>query len=205
MIGSLKGKVSAWSPPTVLLEVQGVGYEIDVPLRSLEKVSQIGQEIFLWTHLLVREDAQLLYGFESADERDSFRRLIRVSGIGAKIALACLSSLSPMDISTAIHQEQLSVLSSVPGIGKKTAERMILELRSLWPKHSHNDCSPLMQAAKHTEESITEDVLAAMLQLGYKEKELLGVLQKIPQGLSLNESIRCALRLLNPHLKGGVS
>ena len=204
MISCLRGTIFQWLPPAVVLDVGGVGYELSVPLREPEKFSQIGSSLLVWTHMLIREDNHTLYGFLSQEERDSFRRLIRVSGIGAKTALACLSCLSSRDLSLVFNQEQVHVLSSVPGIGKKTAERLILELKHVWPRSEH-DWALTPNGIPHEQgalspQSVHQDVLSAMLQLGYKEKEIGPCLKKLSPSLNLGEAVRSVLRMLNPHV-----
>src|SRR5512135_1283272 len=129
MIGRLTGTVAAKSPPQVLIDVRGVGYEVDVPMSSFYALPALGEQVTLLTHFVVREDAQQLYGFATPDERAAFRQLIRISGVGPRTALAILSGLSVPELTAAVTQQQAARLVKVPGIGKKTAERLLLELR----------------------------------------------------------------------------
>ena len=129
MIGRIQGKLLEKNPPQILVDVHGVGYEIDVPMSTFYNLPDIGQEVTLLTHFVVREDAQLLYGFASAKERATFRQLIKISGIGARTALAVLSGMSVEALAQAVSQQESAILTRVPGIGKKTAERLVLELK----------------------------------------------------------------------------
>ncbi len=191
MIGRLHGPLLAKNPPQVVLDVHGVGYEVDVPMSTFFNLPAIGQPVSLLTHLVVREDAQLLYGFLTAEERGTFRELIKISGVGPRTALAILSGLSVQDLATAVAQQASSRLVKVPGIGKKTAERLLLELKGkLAPDMSGlADGAPLQDAQA--------DIAQALLALGYNEREAQAATKALPQDVGVSEGIKLALRALN--------
>lgn len=194
MIGRITGVLREKHPPQVLVETQGLAYEIDVPMSTFYNLPALGETISLYTHFVVREDAQQLFGFATDSERSAFRQLIKVSGVGAKIALAVLSGLSVADLAAAIALRESGTLVKVPGIGKKTAERLLLELRdkllapppSLQTGTSH---APLATPAA--------DTLNALLALGYNDREAQWAIAALPSGLGLSDSIRQALKLLS--------
>jgi Holliday junction DNA helicase RuvA len=189
MIGRITGVLAAKHPPQVLVDVNGVGYEVDVPMSTFYNLPAVGDRISLLTHLAIREDAHLLYGFGSEVERAAFRELLKVSGIGAKTALAVLSGLSVNDLSAAIAAQEIGRLVKVPGIGKKTAERLLLELRG----------KPVFAGALPSTEAgdVTDDVRQALLALGYNERETTEALRQVPTDLPVGEAIRLALRALS--------
>ncbi len=177
-------------PPQVLVDVGGIGYEVDVPMSTFYNLPAIGQTVTLVTHLVVREDAHLLYGFGSQEERAAFRQLVKVSGIGAKIALGVLSGMSVADLAHAIASQEIGRLTKIPGIGKKTAERLLLELRD----------KVVASGVVTSGEAATgagDDVLNALLALGYNEREAHSAIKHVPAGLSVSESIRQALKSLS--------
>ena len=189
MIGYLTGVVLEKQPPHLLLDVQGVGYEVDVPMSTFYQLPHVGERVALHIHFVVREDAQLLYGFATRDERETFRSLIKVSGIGAKIALAVLSGMSADELAQALASEDAARLARVPGIGKKTAERLILELRGkLTLSHS---ALPLMAAGVA---NTRDDIVNALLALGYNEREAMLALKNMPDDIDVNGGIRLALK-----------
>ena len=187
MIGRLSGKLVAKNPPQVLLDVAGVAYEIDVPMSSFYNLPATGEAVTLHTHLIVREDAHVLYGFATLEERSVFRKLIRISGVGARTALSVLSGLSVADLAQAVTLQDSARLTKVPGIGKKTAERLLLEL-----KGKLADTLPV-----GTRSAGGNDVLNALLGLGYSEKEALAAVKNLPAGLAVTEGIRAALKSLS--------
>jgi Holliday junction DNA helicase RuvA len=189
MIGRLAGTLLEKRPPLVLIDVQGVGYEVDVPMSSFYNLPAVGEGVVLLTHFVVREDAQLLYGFLTAKERDAFRVLIRITGVGPKLALSVLSGLSVDELAQAVAMQETGRLTRVPGIGKKTAERLLLEL-----KGKLADTLPV--AASSSPAGVAHDALNALLALGYSDKEALPALKQLPEDLSLEEAIRQALKLL---------
>ena len=190
MIGRLTGMLLEKQPPMVALEVQGVVYELDVPMSTLYQLPATGTKTTLFTHLLVREDAHLLYGFATDEERQLFRQLLRVNGVGARTALAILSGLSTQELHHAVATQDAGRLIRVPGIGKKTAERLMLELKDRLP----GTIGGVRQGAAP---SVRDDALRALLALGYSEKEGSAALSKIAPELSVSESIRQALKLLS--------
>jgi Holliday junction DNA helicase RuvA len=189
MIGRITGILTAKQPPQVLVDCNGVGYEIDVPMSTFYNLPALGEKISLLTHLAIREDAHLLYGFGSETERAAFRELLKVSGIGAKTALSVLSGLSVNDLSAAIAAQEIGRIVKVPGIGKKTAERLLLELKG----------RPVFAGAVAGMESagVSDDVRQALLALGYNEKEAGAAMQKLPADLPVSDAIRQALKLLS--------
>ncbi|MFZ9391577.1 MAG: Holliday junction branch migration protein RuvA [Betaproteobacteria bacterium] len=188
MIGRISGTLIAKQPPRVIIDVQGVGYEIDVPMSTLYELPDLGRPATLLTHLIVREDAQLLYGFATEAERNAFRELIRVSGVGPRIALAVLSGLSVEQLSQAVSLQETGLLTRVPGIGKKTAERLILELKGRMAQ--------AIGTAAASPVTSSTDILNALLALGYSEREALPAIKTLGQNVSVAEGIRQALKQL---------
>ena len=189
MIGRLHGKLIEKNPPQVLVDVGGVGYEVDVPMSTFCNLPAEGSEITLLTHFIVREDAQLLYGFATAAERQTFRALIRISGVGPRIALAVLSGMSTQDLADAVEQGNATLLTRVPGIGKKTAERLVLELRG---KLAGSAFAPAGGAASAAQ----ADILSALMALGYSEREAQASVRALPAEVTVSEGIRLALKAL---------
>jgi holliday junction DNA helicase RuvA len=189
VIGRLSGKLIARHPPQVLIDVQGVGYELDVPMSTFYQLPPAGAEVTLLTHLIVREDAHQLFGFASDAERGAFRQLLRISGVGARIALAVLSGLSVSELQQAVTSQDSGRLVKIPGIGKKTAERLLLELRDKL------DVVTAAVPAGGAREG--EDVANALLALGYNEREAAWAVKQVPAGASVNDAIRQALKLLS--------
>lgn len=194
MIGRLTGVLAAKNPPQILLDVQGVGYEIDVPMSTFYNLPAAGEKVTLQTHLVVREDGQFLYGFLGEDERAAFRQLLKVSGIGARIALAVLSGMSVRELVQAVTLQESGRLVKIPGIGKKTAERLLLELRDRLPKAAVGAAQSGEGALDHAP---ADDILNALMALGYSEREVVPVLKALPEGLVVAEGIRQALKLLS--------
>jgi Holliday junction DNA helicase RuvA len=191
MIGRLNGVLLEKTPPLVLLDVNGVGYECEVPMSTFYNLPAIGEKVVLLTQFIVREDAQLLYGFGSDRERLTFRQLVKVNGVGPKMALSILSGLSVEDLIAAITMQETGMLVRVPGVGKKTAERLLLELKD---KFSMDGVSSLN--AGHNK-SATGDVLNALLALGYNEREALAAVKQLPADIVVGEGIRQALKSLS--------
>ena len=190
MIGRLSGTLLEKNPPQLLLDVQGVAYEVDVPMSTFYNLPDNGQRITLFTHLVVREDAHLLYGFGSDAERRAFRQLLKVNGIGAKIALAVLSGLSVGELAQAISLQESGRLTRIPGIGKKTAERILLELKDKLGVD-------LTQAVgTHRPAPAASDILNALLALGYSEKEALAAVKELPEAVAVADGIKQALKRL---------
>ena len=190
MIGRLTGNLLEKRPPLVLLDVQGVGYEVDVPMSSFYNLPAVGKRVTLLTHFVVREDAQLLYGFLTAKERDAFRVLIRITGVGPKLALSVLSGLSVDELAQAVALQETSRLTRVPGIGKKTAERLLLELRGKLADALPSTALPAVEDYQH-------DILNALLALGYNDREASAALKHLPPGTTTSDGIRQALKLLS--------
>jgi len=191
MIGRLTGTLLEKLPPTICLDVQGAGYEIDVPMSSLYDLPDVGSRVTLYTHLAIREDAHVLYGFLRAEERLVFRALIKVSGVGARTALAVLSGMTVQELSSAVSRQETARLTRVPGIGKKTAERLLLELRG---KLGADLGSPAGTA--HNRQ---DDIINALLALGYSNAEVQTALKKLPDEVDVSEGIRLALQALARH------
>lgn len=190
MIGRLSGILLEKNPPQILVDCNGVGYEVDVPMSTFYNLPHTGEKIVLLTHLAVREDAHLLYGFGSAGERDVFRQLIKISGVGARTALSILSGMSVGDLAQAVTLQESGRLTRVPGIGKKTAERLLLELKGKLGA----DIGAAGGAQQHDAGS---DILNALLALGYSEKEAALALKQVPAGSGVSEGIKLALKALS--------
>ena len=188
MIGRILGELAEKNPPQVIVVSHGVGYEIDVPMSTFYHLPRTGENVTLLTHMVVREDAHLLYGFLTAGERTAFRQLLKISGVGPKVALSVLSGLSVDDLAVAVASQDAARLTKVPGVGKKTAERLVLELR---------DKLPVAVSAVRTDASpASGDVVNALLGLGYNEREAQGAVKQLGPDLPLTDAIRQALKLL---------
>ena len=191
MIGRIQGILVSVHPPRLLVDCQGIGYEVDVPMSTLYQLPQAGQKITLLTHFQVREDAQQLFGFATEIEREAFRQLIKISGVGSRTALAILSGMSVNELAQAIALQEANRLTQVPGIGKKTAERLCLELKGkLAPDLG------IAPGKTHAPDTNSE-VLQALLSLGYSEKEALLALKQIPPDTSVSDGIRMGLKYLS--------
>lgn len=190
MIGRISGKLLAKHPPRIMVDVQGVGYEIDVPMSTLYQLPATGSEVSLLTHLVVREDAHSLYGFASEQERHVFRQLLKIAGVGARTALAVLSGMSVAELRRAVAEQDGSRLTRIPGIGRKTAERLLLELR---------DKLDIAEAAAATPgaPAVMGDVVNALLALGYSDREAMWAIGQLPAGTGVTDGIRQALKLLS--------
>jgi holliday junction DNA helicase RuvA len=185
VIGRLSGKLAAKNPPQVLVDTGGVAYEVDVPMSTFYSLPATGEAVSLFTHLIVREDAQALYGFATLEERAVFRQLIRISGVGARTALAVLSGLSVSELAEAVTLQEPGRLTKIPGIGKKTAERLLLELKG-----------KITQVDSLVSKEKPSDVVNALLGLGYNEKEALSAVKGITPGTPVADGIRAALKVL---------
>ncbi|MCE2724767.1 MAG: Holliday junction branch migration protein RuvA [Burkholderiales bacterium] len=194
MIGRISGILLEKNPPQVQVDANGVGYDIDVPMSTFYNLPRIGEKVVLFTHLVVREDAHLLFGFGSESERAAFRTLIKVSGVGPKVALALLSGLSVNDLASAVAMQETGRLTNIPGIGKKTAERLLLELKDKFKVDPRVAIGGSLSTAEVP--SINSDVLNALLGLGYSEKEALLAVKVLPAEVSLSDGIRLALKSL---------
>ncbi len=191
MIGRIQGVLLEKNPPQILVECAGVGYEVEVPMSTFYNLPATGERVTLLTHLVVREDAHLLYGFGSDGERRAFRQLLKISGVGARTALAVLSGLSVGELAEAVTLQETGRLTRIPGIGKKTAERLLLELKDKLGVELAAASAPNRAAPA------SSDVLHALLSLGYSEKEAVGAVKLVPEGLAVAEGIRHALKFLS--------
>src|SRR3954452_13345327 len=189
MIGRLTGTLAEKNPPQVLVDCHGVGYEVDVPMSTFYNLPGLGEKVTLLTHFVVREDAQILFGFGTPSEREAFRQLIRISGVGPRTALSVLSGMSVGDIAQAVTAQDASRLVKVPGIGKKTAERLLLELKG----KVGADLGPVGAAAVNDSQA---DILQALVALGYSDKEANAALKSLPKDASVSDGIKQALKAL---------
>ena len=189
MIGKLSGTLSEKNPPQVVVDCNGVGYEVDVPMSTFYHLPSVGDKVSLLTHFVVREDAQILYGFANAQERTAFRQLIKISGVGPRMALGVLSGMSVDELSRAVSAQEAGRIIKVPGIGKKTAERLLLELKG--------KIGADLGAAGIVSQDSSNDVLNALLALGYSDKEALLAMKQVPAGSSVSDGIRQALKALS--------
>jgi Holliday junction DNA helicase RuvA len=190
MIGRLSGILLEKNPPQLLVDVQGVGYEVDVPMSTFYNLPGVGERVTLFTHQAIREDAHLLFGFGNAEERAVFRQLIKITGVGARTALSILSGLSIADLAQAVTLQEAGRLVKIPGIGKKTAERLLLELKGKLG-------AELGSAGAHAAPDSQSDILNALLALGYSDKEALQALKTVPAGASVSDGIKQALKALS--------
>jgi len=190
MIGRINGVLLEKNPPSVMVDANGIGYEIDVPMSTFYNLPALGERVALLTHLVVREDAHLLYGFATAGERQAFRALIRISGVGSRTALAVLSGLSVNELAQAVTLQESGRLTRIPGIGKKTAERLLLELKGKLGAVLEGVAATSLPADANA------DVLHALLALGYSDKEAVAALRQIPAGTGVSDGIRVALKSL---------
>jgi Holliday junction DNA helicase RuvA len=190
MIGRLSGTLLEKNPPQLLLDVQGVAYEVDVPMSTFYNLPQNGERVTLFTHLVVREDAHLLYGFGSDNERRAFRQLLKVNGIGARIALSVLSGLSVGELAQAIAMQDTGRLTRVPGIGRKTAERLLLELKDKL------GADVTQVVGVHRAAPNASDIMHALLSLGYSDREAVAAVKQLPEGVAVADGIKQALKLL---------
>ena len=190
MIGRLTGLLAAKTPPQVLIDVNGVGYEVDVPMSSFYNLPGLGERVTLLTHFVVREDAQLLFGFLTAPERAVFRQLIKISGIGPRMALSLLSGLSVAELTQAVAQQQAGRLVKVPGIGKKTAERLLLELKGKLGPDLGLPGGAMVSDAQ-------ADIVQALVALGYSERDAAAALKALPAEVGVSDGIKLALKALS--------
>jgi Holliday junction DNA helicase RuvA len=190
MIGRLSGILLEKNPPQLLVDCQGVAYEVDVPMSTFYNLPGLGEKVILFTHLAVREDAHLLFGFGNLEERKVFRQLIKISGVGARTALSILSGMSVSDLVQAITLQESGRLTKIPGIGKKTAERLLLELKGKLG-------ADLSATGGMVHNDPTSDILNALLALGYSDKEAMLALKQVPNGSSVSDGIKLALKALS--------
>jgi Holliday junction DNA helicase RuvA len=190
MIGRLTGLLLEKNPPQILLDVQGVGYEVDVPMSTFYNLPALNERVVLHTVMVVREDAQLLYGFATHDERAAFRQLLKISGVGPKMALSVLSGLSLADLAYAVVNKDIGRMTRIPGVGKKTAERLLLELQGKFT-------TVVSATAKGEVSSHGADIVNALLALGYNEKEADWAAKQLPADAGVSDGIRQALKSLS--------
>ena len=190
MIGKLTGTLLEKNPPQLLIDCHGVGYEVDVPMSTFYNLPAVGERVALLTHFVVREDAQILYGFGSAAEREAFRQLVKISGVGPRTALSVLSGMSVGDLAQAVSAQDSGRIVKVPGIGKKTAERLLLEL-----KGKLGADLPLPGSASAVGEAAS-DIQQALMALGYSEKDAAAALKALPKDVGVSEGIKLALKAL---------
>jgi Holliday junction DNA helicase RuvA len=188
MIGRLTGTLAEKSPPQLLIDVNGVGYEVDVPMSSFYNLPGLGERVTLLTHFIVREDAQILFGFLTHDERQTFRQLIKITGVGPRMALSLLSGLSVGELAQAVARQETARLVKVPGIGKKTAERLLLELKG--------KLADALAAPATVASDAQADILQALIALGYSDREAAAALKSLPPDASVSEGIKLALKSL---------
>jgi Holliday junction DNA helicase RuvA len=190
MIGRISGILLEKNPPQLLVDCNGVGYEVDVPMSTYYNLPQLGEKVTLFTHQAIREDAHLLFGFGNAAERSVFRQLIKITGVGARTALSILSGMTVADLAQAVTLQETGRLIKVPGIGKKTAERLLLELKGKLGA----DLGAAGGVVHHDAQS---DILNALLALGYSDKEALAAIKNMPAGSSVSDGIKFALKALS--------
>jgi Holliday junction DNA helicase RuvA len=188
MIGRITGTLAEKSPPQLLVDVNGVGYEVDVPMSSFYNLPGLGERVTLLTHFIVREDAQILFGFLTHDERQTFRQLIKITGVGPRMALSLLSGLSVGELAQAVARQETARLVKVPGIGKKTAERLLLELKG--------KLADALVAPATVASDAQADILQALIALGYSDREAAAALKSLPPDASVSEGIKLALKSL---------
>ena len=188
MIGRLSGTLAEKNPPQLLVDVNGVGYEIDVPMSTFYNLPGLGERVVLLTHFVVREDAQVLFGFLTHEERHTFRQLVKISGVGPRTALSILSGLSVTELAQAISLQETGRLVKVPGIGKKTAERLLLELKG--------KLGDALAAPAAVQGDAQADIMQALVALGYSDREAAAALKALPAEVGVSEGIKLALKAL---------
>jgi Holliday junction DNA helicase RuvA len=188
MIGKLTGTLLEKNPPQILIDCHGVGYEVDVPMSTFYNLPALGEKVSLLTHFVVREDAQILYGFGNAAEREAFRQLIKISGVGPRTALSVLSGMSVADLAQAVSAQDSGRIVKVPGIGKKTAERLLLELKGKL------GADLALPGAGPVQSDVQGDIQQALMALGYSEKDAAAALKALPVEVGVSEGIKLALK-----------
>jgi holliday junction DNA helicase RuvA len=190
MIGKLTGTLLEKNPPQILLDCHGVGYEVDVPMSTFYNLPATGEKVALLTHFVVREDAQILYGFGTSAEREAFRQLIKISGVGPRTALSVLSGMSVSDLAQAVSAQESGRIVKVPGIGKKTAERLLLELKGKLGADLN------LPGAGPAQSDVQSDIQQALMALGYSDKDATAALKALPKDVGVSEGIKLALKAL---------
>lgn len=193
MIAMLRGTLADKQPAAIVVDAGGVGYELAAPMSTFCNLPEVGQEVRLFVQMVVREDAILLYGFLTREEKAAFQALVKVSGIGAKIALAVLSGMSVADLSGAVSRGESDLLTRIPGIGKKTAARLVLELKGKLGPELEGAAS----AASGASAGVQADIMAGLVALGYSEREAAAAVRSVPAGTTVEEGIRMVLRARN--------
>jgi len=191
MIGRIAGILLEKNPPQILIDCQGVGYEVDVPMSTFYNLPSAGEKVVLYTHLAIREDAHVLFGFGHVEERTTFKQLIKISGVGARTALSILSGMSVADLAQAIAMQEAGRLIKVPGIGKKTAERLLLELKGKLDSVTSQSGSEMMLPDANS------DILNALIALGYSDKEASMAVKLLPVHCGVSDGIKLALKSLS--------
>jgi holliday junction DNA helicase RuvA len=189
MIGRLTGTLLEKNPPRILLDVHGVGYEVDVPMSTFYNLPALGERVSLHTHFVVREDGHFLFGFGATEELAAFRQLVKISGVGPRMALSVLSGMSVDELARVVAAQEAGRLTKIPGIGKKTAERLLLELR--------DKLMPTVHASAALAPDAGADILNALIALGYSDREAQAALKTLPDGVSVSDGIRQALKSLS--------
>lgn len=196
MIGLIRGIILEKQPPQLVIDVQGVGYEVDAPMSTFYQLPDLQQQVLLFTHLIIREDAHHLYGFYTREERLLFKTLLKVNGVGPRLALTILSSIAPQEFVRTILQNDSASLTRLPGVGKKTAERLVIEMRdklSTWEHEGRQE--EVLSKADNQRKQILQDAISALITLGYKQSEANRAVNKIDDGNANSEElIRRALR-----------
>jgi holliday junction DNA helicase RuvA len=190
MIGKLTGTLLEKNPPQILLDCHGVGYEVDVPMSTFYNLPATGEKVALLTHFVVREDAQILYGFGTSSEREAFRQLIKISGVGPRTALSVLSGMSVTDLAQAVSAQESGRIVKVPGIGKKTAERLLLELKGKLGADLN------LPGAGPAQSDVQSDIQQALMALGYSDKDATAALKALPKDVGVSDGIKLALKAL---------
>ena len=190
MIGRLTGLLLEKTPPRIMLDVGGVGYELEVPMSTFYHLAELGQSATLLTQFIVREDAQLLYGFLTSEEKNTFRELVKISGVGPRTALAVLSGMNTLELAQAVSSQEAGRLIKVPGIGKKTAERLLLELKG---KLGTSDVLVQPNSPTHSH----HDIMQALITLGYNEKDAQSACKALPVDIGVSDGIKLALKALS--------
>lgn len=198
MIGQLRGTILEKQPPQLVVDIQGVGYEVDAPMSTFYALPDVGQPVTLYTHLIVREDAHLLYGFATRDERTLFKSLLKVNGVGPRLALTVLSSVSPEMFVQSVLNNDTASLVRLPGVGKKTAERLVIEMRDKldhWQPKSVALGEGATAKPDHARHTVLQDAIAALVSLGYKAPEANRMVTRLDDGAATSEAlIRRALQ-----------
>jgi Holliday junction DNA helicase RuvA len=196
MIGLIQGRLLAKQPPEILVDVGGVGYEVQVPMTTIYQLPKVGETVILHTHFVVREDAQILFGFFDTRERTMFRSLIKVNGVGPKMALTILSGIEPNDFVRCVRDNDTATLVRLPGVGKKTAERLLVEMRDRLKDWELDDTVPLLEGAIATgSHDMLLEAESALIALGYKPAEASRMISAVKGGVDSSEAlIRLALK-----------